>query len=141
MNKDNNQNDKKNKYEEKSEKMFEDMIGNNIIFDSPIKDMFKRNLKHHLIYADFTASGKGLKSIESFISKEILPTYANVHSTVGLCPQRTTNFFEQSKNILRDYTNAYGNYSIIFHGQGTTGGIHKLIEILSLKKYLSFINI
>lgn len=138
MNKDNNQNDKKNKYEEKSEKMFEDMIGNNIIFDSPIKDMFKRNLKHHLIYADFTASGKGLKSIESFISKEILPTYANVHSTVGLCPQRTTNFFEQSKNILRDYTNAYGNYSIIFHGQGTTGGIHKLIEILSLKKYLSF---
>ena len=137
MDKNENQNEK-NENEEKCKKMFEDMIGNNIVFDSPIKDMFNRNLKKYLIYADFTASGKGLKSIEAFISKEILPTYANVHSTVGLCPQRTTSFFEQSKNILRSYTNAYGNYSIIFHGQGTTGGIHKLIEILSLKKYVSF---
>ena len=137
MDKNENQNEK-NENEEKCKKMFEDMIGNNIVFDSPIKDMFNRNSKKHLIYADFTASGKGLKSIEALISKEILPTYANVHSTVGLCPQRTTSFFEQSKNILRSYTNAYGNYSIIFHGQGTTGGIHKLIEILSLKKYVSF---
>ena len=124
--------------EQECEKLFEDMIGNNIGLDSHINDVYKRNSKKYLIYQDFTASGKGLKSIESFITNEILPTYANVHSTVGLCAERTAKFFEQSKNILREYTNAYGNYSIIFHGQGATGGVHKLIEILSIKKYVSF---
>jgi hypothetical protein len=36
------------------------------------------------------------------------------------------------------YTNAHGNYSIIFHGQGATGGVSKLIEVLSIKKYELF---
>ena len=124
--------------EEICQKLFNDMIGNNIQLDSPIKDQNNINLKHYLIYTDFTASGKGLKKLEQFIQKQILPTYANVHSTVGHCAEKTTKYFSEAKDILRQYTNAYGNYSIIFHGQGTTGGIHKLIEVLSIKKYQLF---
>ena len=118
--------------------LFNDMIGNNIHLDSPIKDQNNKYLKHFLIYTDFTASGKGLKKLEQFIQKQILPTYANVHSTVGHCAEKTSKYFSEAKDILRNYTNAYGNYSIIFHGQGTTGAIHKLIEVLSIKKYESF---
>ena len=132
-------------YEEEDEnpedlctKLFNDMIGNNIQLYSPIKDQNNKYLKHYLIYTDYTASGKSLKKLEQFISKQILPTYANVHSTVGHCAEMTSNYFLEAKEILRNYTNAYGNYSIIFHGQGTTGAIHKLIEVLSIKKYELF---
>ena len=127
--------------EEKCQDLFEDMIGNNIEYESPLKNEKNENLKKFLIYADFTASGKGLKSIENYIAKEIMPTYANVHSTVGLCAEKTAKYFEEGKDILRDYVQANGNYSIIFHGQGATGGVHKLIEILSIKKYESFYNL
>ena len=131
-------NDETENPEEFCQKLFNDMIGNNIQLDSPIKDKDNNNMKHFLIYTDFTASGKGLKHLEQFIAKQVLPTYANVHSTVGHCAEKTSKYFSESKDILRNYTNAYGNYSIIFHGQGTTGGIHKLIEVLSIKKYELF---
>ena len=118
--------------------IFNDMSGNNLQYVSPLKDENGNQMKKFIIYNDFTASGKGLKSIESFIKNQVLPTYANVHSTVGHCAEITSKYLHESKNILRDYANAHGNYSIIFHGQGATGGVHKLIEILSIKKYESF---
>lgn len=118
--------------------IFNDMIGNNIQFTSPIEDANDNLMKKFLIYADFTASGKGLRKIEDFIKYQVLPTYANVHSTVGHCAEITSKYLSEAKEYLRVYTNAKGNYSIIFHGQGATGGAHKLIEILSIKKYVSF---
>ena len=124
--------------EEQCQKLFSNMIGNNILINSPIKNKYGLYLNHYLIYNDFTASGKGLKNLEEFIQKNILPTYANVHSIVGLCAEKTSKYFLESKDILRHYTNAYGNFSIIFHGQGTTGAIYKLIEVLSIKKYVLF---
>lgn len=120
--------------------MFNDMIGNNLQFESPIKNEKGEFMKKYLIYTDFTASGKGLRKMEEFISKQVLPTYANVHSTVGHCAEITSNYMHEAKNILRNYTNANGYYSVIFHGQGATGGVHKLIELLSIKKYVAFYN-
>ena len=120
--------------------MFNDMIGNNVQFESPIRNEKGELMKKYLIYTDFTASGKGLRKMEEFISKQVLPTYANVHSTVGHCAEITSNYMHEAKNILRNYTNANGYYSVIFHGQGATGGVHKLIELLSIKKYVAFYN-
>ena len=114
------------------------MIGNNIQFESPFRDENGNPMKKSLIYYDFTASGKSLKSLESFIENQVLPTYANVHSTVGYNAEITSKYLYEAKEILRKYTNAYGNYSIIFHDQGATGGVHKLIEVLSIKKYKAF---
>ena len=127
-----------NEYNKECQNLLKDMVGNNMKIMSPFKDNFGNNLSTFLIYCDFTASGKALESIEYFIKDEVMPTYANVHSTVGLCADKTAKYFENGKEILREYTNAYGNYSIIFHGQGSTGSIHKLIEIVSLKRYISF---
>ena len=120
-------------FEKECKNIFYDIVGNNIQVDSPIE-----NYKKPVIYCDFTASGKPLKSIESIIENKISLTYANVHSTVGLNAQKTGCYFEQSKQILREYTNAFDYYSTIYSGQGATGGVHKLIEILSLKKLQSF---
>ena len=126
------------KTQNKFDNLFNDMIGNNLQFESPIKNEKGEKMKKYLIYTDFTASGKGLRTIEEFISKQVLPTYANVHSTVGHCAEITSHYMHEAKNILRSYTNSQGYYSIIFHGQGATGGVHKLIELLSLKKYYAF---
>ena len=138
LNEENNSN--KLSTEEFCQKIFSNMIGNNLLIDSPIKDDKCQNLSHYIIYNDFTASGKGLKKLEEFVQNHILPTYANVHSIVGLCAEKTSKYFLEAKDIVRHYANAYGNYSIIFHGQGTTGAIYKLIEVLSIKKYVSFYN-
>ncbi len=118
--------------------LFNDMIGNNIQYEGPITDKNGKSMKKFIIYNDFTASGKGLKRIENFISQQVSPTYANVHSTVGHNTEITSKYLHEAKNNLRNYTNAYGNYSIIFHGNGATGGVHKLIEILGIKKYEAF---
>ena len=128
------------KTQNKFDNLFNDMIGNNLQFESPIKNEKGEIMKKFLIYTDFTASGKGLRKIEQFISKHILPTYANVHSTVGHCAEITSHYMHEAKNILRKYTNSQGYYSIIFHGQGATGGVHKLIELLSIKKFYAFYN-
>ena len=78
-------------------KLFDDMIGNNIQYNSPITDKNGNIMKKFIIYNDFTASGKGLKSVESFIKNEVLPTYANVHSTVGHNAEITSKFFQNQK--------------------------------------------
>ena len=126
--------------QKKFDDIFNDMIGNNIQIISPILDEENNQMKKFLIYADFTASGKGLNKIENFIKYQVLPTYANVHSTVGHCAEITSKYLTEAKKKLRIFTHATGNYSIIFHGQGATGGVHKLIEVLSIKKYESFYN-
>ena len=55
--------------EEQCQKLFSNMIGNNILIHSPIKNNYGQYLTHYLIYNDFTASGKGLKNLEEFIQK------------------------------------------------------------------------
>ena len=47
------------------DKLFDDMIGNNNQFDSPITNEKGEPMKKFLIYNDFTASGKGIRQIEN----------------------------------------------------------------------------
>ena len=49
--------------------IYQDMIGKDIQFESPIKDENNKQIKKFIIYTDFTASGKGLNSIENLIYK------------------------------------------------------------------------
>ena len=113
-------------------KMYKNIIGNNYKIKSPF------GFDNYLIYCDYTASGRGLNSMENFIQNKVLTSYANVHSTVGYCSEQTSNLCKESKDILRDYCNAWGNYSIIFHGQGCTGAINKCIDLLNIKHYVTF---
>ena len=112
--------------------MYKDIIGNNYIMKSPF------GYNNYLIYCDYTASGRGLNSLENFIKNKVLISYANLHSTVGFCSEQTSNLSKESKDILRDYCNAWGYYSIIYHGQGCTGAIYKCIDLLNIKHYVNF---
>ena len=59
--------------------MYEDTIGNSFIMKSPF------GYDNYLVYCDYTASGRGLTSLEHFINDKVLTSYANLHSTVGFC--------------------------------------------------------
>ena len=111
--------------------LFTSSIGNDVTFNSPFG-------KKSVIYTDFTASGRGLYEIENFISNQILPFYANIHSSCGYLAEQSTAFRNEAKSIVRRYCDTDENNSIIFTGQGTTGAIHKLIRLLNLKEYIQF---
>ena len=111
--------------------LFTSTIGNDVTFNSPFG-------RKSVIYADFTASGRGLNEIEQFISSQILPFYANIHSQCGYLAEQSSAFRNEAKSIVRRYCDTDENNSIIFTGQGTTGAIHKLIKLLNLKEYINF---
>ena len=113
--------------------LFTSSIGNDVTFNSPFG-------KKSIVYADFTASGRGLYEVEKFISSQILPFYANIHSSCGYLAEQSSAFRNEAKSIVRRYCNTDENNSIIFTGQGTTGAIHKLIKLLNLKEYINFYN-
>jgi selenocysteine lyase/cysteine desulfurase/tRNA(Ile)-lysidine synthase TilS/MesJ len=113
------------------ENLYSEIIGNDVKFKSPYGEK-------SVIYVDYTASGRGLKKVEEFISNQILPFYANVHSTCGYLAEQSENFRIEAKTIVRRYLNTDEKDSIIFAGQGTTSCVNKLIKLMNLSEYVRF---
>ncbi|MBY4675527.1 aminotransferase class V-fold PLP-dependent enzyme [Marinobacterium arenosum] len=86
-----------------------------------------------LIYADYTASGRGLRLIEEFISRRVLPYYANTHTETSFTGRQTTALREQAREQIRQALNGTPEHKVIFTGSGATAAIHKLIELLNLR--------
>lgn len=86
-----------------------------------------------MIYADYTASGRGLAFIEDYIQKHVLPFYANTHTESSATGFQSTSFREQARSIIKKSLNADDNYAVIFSGTGATAAINKMINILGIK--------
>ena len=61
----------------------DNVIGRDTTFLSPFG-------RKRIVYCDYTASGKSLSCIENFISREVLPLYANTHTTTTVTSLQTT---------------------------------------------------
>lgn len=105
----------------------DDIIGEN----HPIRTPFGEK---PLVYADYTASGRSLRSIETFIQQKVLPYYANTHSESSFTGRQTTALREQSREAIRQALGADSDYQLIFSGSGATAAINKLINMLNLAK-------
>ena len=105
----------------------DNIIGRNRQFDGPFG-------RKHIIYCDYTASGKALLCIEDFIIKQVLPTYGNTHTSTGINSVQTTSYRDEAREILRNAFGATENDAVIFVGSGCTGAIHKLVDGLRLSK-------
>lgn len=102
----------------------DDIIGRNILFDTPMG-------KRPLVYADYTASGRGLKSLENYI-QIILQYYANTHTEDDFTGKTMTTLLHDAERIIKGYVNAGEKGKIIFTESGTTGGITRLMQILGV---------
>lgn len=90
-----------------------------------------------LVYADYTASGRGLTFIEDYIRDTVLPWYANTHTTSSATGAQTTAFREQARAEIAQAVNANDNDQIIFCGSGATAAVDKLLKLLELDKPLN----
>ena len=84
-------------------------------------------------YADYTASGRSLSFIESFLTDEVLPLYANTHTESSGTGLQTTRFREDAREIIRRAVGGDERDVVIFTGSGATGAICKLIDVLGLR--------
>lgn len=86
-----------------------------------------------LIYADYTASGRGLTFIEDAIRNQVLPWYANTHTETSATGRQTTAFREQARASVRRSVNADDEHAVIFCGSGATAAINRLVDSLGLR--------
>lgn len=84
-------------------------------------------------YADYTASGRCLDFIESFLRDEVMPLYANTHTETSGTGLQTTRFREDARRIIHDALGCSDDDVILFCGSGATGAINKLVDILNLR--------
>jgi selenocysteine lyase/cysteine desulfurase len=104
----------------------ESVIGDNSLIPTPFGPK-------PLVYADYTASGRSLHFIETFIQQRVLPFYANTHTMTSYTGAQTTALREEAREQIRKAVNADDDDCIIFCGSGATAAINKLIDILNLR--------
>jgi selenocysteine lyase/cysteine desulfurase len=86
-----------------------------------------------LIYADWIASGRLYRPIETRISEDIGPMVGNTHSESTATGKAMTDAYHQAQKIVKRHVNADDNDILIFTGTGMTSAIAKLQRLLGLK--------
>ncbi len=108
------------------EKIRTSVIGDDRVFPGPFGP-------RHIVYADYTASGRALDFVEDFLRHQVLPYYANTHTETSLTGLQTTHFREQARALIRRSVGADDDYAVIFCGSGATGAVNRLIDILNIR--------
>lgn len=110
-----------------------DVVGHGMPFTSPYGE--KR-----LLYADWTASGRALHSFEEILQRDVLPLYANAHTTTSLAGLQASAFQAEARAHVAAAVNArvegaaeHGDV-VLWAGSGATGAIDRLIRILGLER-------
>jgi len=101
-----------------------EIIGRNDIFLTPVG-------KRPLVYADYTASGRGLYFIENYL-QDLLRYYANSHTYDDFTGKTMTHLLHEAEERIKSIVNAGVTGKIIFTGTGATGAITRLQQILGV---------
>jgi selenocysteine lyase/cysteine desulfurase/tRNA(Ile)-lysidine synthase TilS/MesJ len=115
------------------------LIGSNTVFETPFG-------KRKMLYADYTASGRSVGFIEDFIREEVLPTYANTHTSTSLSGLQTTLYRAEARAIVGRCVNSSKDDEVLFVGSGATAAVNLLVRVMfrkvspeKLKKIVIFV--
>jgi len=100
------------------------IIGNDLVFETPFG-------ARNILYADYTASGRGLRFVEEKI-QNILCSYANTHTEDDYSGKYLTQLFQQAQEKIKEHVNAGPEGKVICVGSGSTGALKKLQEIIGV---------
>lgn len=101
------------------------LIGDGVMIDGP-------NGPRPLVYADYVASGRALRPVETFIMDEVLPYYANSHTQASWCGAFMTRLRGEARATIAAACGADGGHATIFCGAGATAGINRLVHLLGV---------
>lgn len=88
--------------------------------------------KKHILYADWTASGRLYKPIEDKILHQFGPFVANTHTETNVTGKSMTWAYKEAKSIIKKHVNASDSDLLFFEGTGMTGALHKIQRLLGL---------
>ncbi|EFJ29428.1 hypothetical protein SELMODRAFT_91270 [Selaginella moellendorffii] len=88
--------------------------------------------KRDLFYADYTASGRCLFHIESFITQNIMPFYGNTHAEDSFVGDTTSFLVNESTRYLKHSLGATADDALLFCGSGCTAAVKRLQEVMGL---------
>lgn len=117
-----------------------DMVGSDTTFSSPLEWKAGDPAKVPMVYTDFTASHRPLRSIENYIEETCIPFYGNTHTNTSITGSQSTAFCSEARQLIGEACGAKitGKASqdvVLFAGNGTTCAIQLLIDCLGLKLY------
>ena len=87
--------------------------------------------RRRVVYADYTASGRAIRSIESYLLR-MLEHYGNTHTEDDTTGAVTTARLHTAEQTIKRLLNADDSYKLITVGSGATGAIQRLQMILGL---------
>lgn len=107
------------------------------------KNLFSKDINNYKIYTnklgkvkyvnlDNAATTPPFKKVEDAICN-YLESYGSVHRGAGIKSQISTDIYEQSRDIIKDFVNAPKDDYVIFN-QNTTGAINNLAYFFSFLK-------
>ncbi|WP_347140407.1 aminotransferase class V-fold PLP-dependent enzyme [Paracoccus sp. SSK6] len=83
-----------------------------------------------LLYADYTASGRALRQVETFVMDHVWPFYANSHTEASFCGARMTGMRRAARAVIARACGAGPDHAVIFCGAGATAGVNRLVTLL-----------
>jgi selenocysteine lyase/cysteine desulfurase len=100
------------------------IIGRDLAFRTPFG-------LRHMFYADHTASGRSLRSVEEKLLR-IERSYANTHTEDDYSGKYVTRLFHGAERRIKELVNAGEQGKIFLAGSGSTGALKKLQEIIGV---------
>ena len=109
---------------EKLDWLRKDIIGQQAMITTPFGEK-------PLLYADYTASGRSLHSVENFVLS-LLPYYANTHTEDDYTGKLMSDLLHQAESKIKQHVNAGDSGKVIPVGTGATGAIQRLLTLLGV---------
>lgn len=89
--------------------------------------------EQRLLYADWTASGRGYAPIEKCMQQQVLPFAGNTHTHTTITGTSMSTAYGDAKQIVKEHVHAGVDDILLFCGSGMTSAVNKLQRILGMR--------